>query len=113
MGPRQVYARVNRSDCYVHRCSTDCGWPQAPTTTIARPGPDGDRLLGNRDLEGLLRFWADNQGRRRRTDRLQLAGALMRASGEDCLVPQCDSVVEGVSSWATPSQRLWRPGLPR
>jgi len=26
MGHRHIYARVNRSDCYVHRCPTDRGW---------------------------------------------------------------------------------------
>jgi len=26
MGHRHIYARVNRSDCYVHRCPTDSAW---------------------------------------------------------------------------------------
>ena len=119
MGHRHIYARVNRSDCYVHRCPTGRGWRShlPPESFAQAPKATASSAIAT---YGLLRFWAQTKavGALATTipKRLQLAGGFDRASGEDCLVSRCDSVVKGASSWGpelTPSQRLWRLELPR
>jgi hypothetical protein len=64
MGHRHIYARVNRSDCYVHRCPTDRGWRRhrPPESFAQAPKATASSAIAT---YGLLRFWAQNQGRRR------------------------------------------------
>ena len=64
MGRRHIYARVNRSDCYVHRCPTDSAWRRhrPPESFAQAPKATASSAIAT---YGLLRFWAQNQGRRR------------------------------------------------
>ena len=77
LGHRHIYARVNRSDCYVHRCPTDSAWRRhrPPESFAQAPKATASSAIAT---YGLLRFWAQTKavGALATTipKRLQLAG---------------------------------------